>query len=358
MTSSTVLDYSFDQSPVTFLCEDDRRIYAFDLDSTLMFGDMVPDHVVKALRAIRYPIVIFSNQLGISKKKCTELQLRASIDTFALRTGLRPYVFMATADDKYRKPHVGMYQLFLRKYLAMHSRDVRAGPRCIRVTFCGDAAGRSGDFSDSDRKFAMNCGIDFVTPEVFFGMRERGDPLEKYVLSGYDPFMFTPTAPPLIVQRVCELVIMVGSPSSGKSSFAARHFAGYYRINQDTLKTRTKCLKEMARVAKYGTSIVVDNTNPSAAVRKLYIDIAKQFGYSCRCVYMNVDMALARHLGAFRVAQCGRSPERALPQVAYSAYTRGFEFPATKEGFDEVICAQFCPEPFTKKQLRAFSRRY
>ena len=40
--------------------------------------------------------------------------------------------------------------------------------------YCGDAAGRpktadhNKDFSDSDRKFAINVGIDFHTPEEFF----------------------------------------------------------------------------------------------------------------------------------------------------------------------------------------------
>lgn len=45
--------------------------------------------------------------------------------------------------------------------------------------YCGDAAGRpkSGsrkkDFSDGDRKFALNIGIDFKSPEMLFlGLKE------------------------------------------------------------------------------------------------------------------------------------------------------------------------------------------
>ena len=30
--------------------------------------------------------------------------------------------------------------------------------------FCGDAAGRMSDFADSDLKFAINVGLNFLTP--------------------------------------------------------------------------------------------------------------------------------------------------------------------------------------------------
>lgn len=46
--------------------------------------------------------------------------------------------------------------------------------------YCGDAAGRPAkgkrkkDFSDTDRKFAINIGIKFYTPEMYFlGENER-----------------------------------------------------------------------------------------------------------------------------------------------------------------------------------------
>lgn len=32
--------------------------------------------------------------------------------------------------------------------------------------YVGDAAGRSGDFAGTDRKWAMNVGLTFYTPEV------------------------------------------------------------------------------------------------------------------------------------------------------------------------------------------------
>jgi hypothetical protein len=34
--------------------------------------------------------------------------------------------------------------------------------------FVGDAAGRNGDFASTDRKWALNVGVKFYTPEVCY----------------------------------------------------------------------------------------------------------------------------------------------------------------------------------------------
>jgi hypothetical protein len=50
-------------------------------------------------------------------------------------------------------------------------------------------------------------------------------------------------APRRMAKRACpvEMVLLVGPPASGKSTVAARWFAGYVRVNRDTLKTHEKC---------------------------------------------------------------------------------------------------------------------
>jgi bifunctional polynucleotide phosphatase/kinase len=52
----------------------------------------------------------------------------------------------------------------------------------------------------------------------------------------------------------------------------------YSRVNRDTLKTKEKCVKVAEEEIKKGKSVVIDNTNPSQADRKLYLDIAKKHG--------------------------------------------------------------------------------
>ncbi|SCU90447.1 LAMI_0E02124g1_1 [Lachancea mirantina] len=58
-----------------------------------------------------------------------------------------------------RKPNSGMYDEF--------QKDMKCG---FDVKYyCGDAAGRAQDFSDSDKQYAAGLGIDFKTPEEVFG---------------------------------------------------------------------------------------------------------------------------------------------------------------------------------------------
>jgi broad-specificity NMP kinase len=56
-----------------------------------------------------------------------------------------------------------------------------------------------------------------------------------------------------------EVVVFVGSPGCGKSSVFKKQFApaGYVHVNQDTLKDKKKCAKEVERVISEGGRCVV-----------------------------------------------------------------------------------------------------
>jgi len=74
-------------------------------------------------------------------------------------------LFAATAKDGYRKPIPGMWSALEHIYLQDGVViDKKAS------FFVGDAAGRQysgnkSDFSSTDRKWALNVGIPFLTPE-------------------------------------------------------------------------------------------------------------------------------------------------------------------------------------------------
>ena len=95
----------------------------------------------------------------------------------------------------------------------------------------GWAPGKKKDFSDSDRKFAMNVEIDFKTPEEFF----LGAAPIPFVLSGCDPKTIKKDGPlyePVTAQLISknqEMVVMVGYPGSGKvNSFFSFFFFSFF----------------------------------------------------------------------------------------------------------------------------------
>ncbi|QEU63058.1 Tpp1 [Kluyveromyces lactis] len=63
--------------------------------------------------------------------------------------------------DNVRKPNRGMFDEFL--------KDSDEQSDSIELLFyCGDAAGRPNDFSDSDKEFAKLLGVPFKVPEEYF----------------------------------------------------------------------------------------------------------------------------------------------------------------------------------------------
>lgn len=130
----------------------------------------------------------------------------------------------------------------------------------------------------------------------------------------------TPTDTPLLLSsstsHKVELVVFVGYPCLGKSSFYRRHFQpiGYTHVNQDILKKREKCVQAVKESLRAGLSCVVgkppacslskpthlntDNTNRDFKTRKFYVDVARGLDVPIRCVPLILCLTDVNSIGS------------------------------------------------------------
>ena len=126
------------------------------------------------------------------------------------------------------------------------------------------------------------------------------------------------------------MVILIGLPASGKSTFYNRMFSKtHLRINLDMLKTRTreKALIDTCLLTK--TPFVVDNTNVKVADRKGYILLAKEHGFLVHGYYIASSVERCLAMNDLR--------QEKVPRVAILAKKKHFEYPSINEGFDSLF---------------------
>eukprot|EP00808_Paulinella_micropora_P023442 g48898.t1 len=343
------------------------RVIGFDMDSTLIepkSGKKFPEgrsdwkwwhpKVVPTLKqkhAEGYKLVIFSNQAGIGKKKVKPEHITGKILDLVQVLGFPVEAVFAGSNDHFRKPGTAMWDL----YVQQHNQGVPVDLQ--NSMYVGDAAGRpkdwkkgaKKDFGDSDRAFAANIGVPFMTPEMFF-LSEKAPPM---TWRSFDPASFLAkvekkSPPPQAFEGSSlakphpEMVIFVGFPACGKSSYATKKMSGYEWINRDTLKTPKKCLQGAEAALKAGKSVVVDNTSPTADARDPYIKLAKKYKAPVRCFRFTADKALCMHLNWVRVKQTKGAREH-IPDIAFNMFSSKLQEPQPSEGFSEICKVNFVP---------------
>jgi len=137
----------------------------------------------------------------------------------------------------------------------------------------------------------MNLKIPFYTPEEYF----LGDPPASFIIGAFNPLDYIPTptiqpstdtslnstetvsanTPPILPSikppESPDIVLFVGSPAAGKSTFFREYLSpmGYERINQDTLKTRDRCVSEATTLLEKNVLIAIGNPSPSPPWSKI-----------------------------------------------------------------------------------------
>jgi bifunctional polynucleotide phosphatase/kinase len=71
---------------------------------------------------------------------------------------------------------------------------------------------------------------------------------------------------------------MIGPPASGKSTRSKLQFPSHVYVNQDTLKTKQKCISTAREALSQKLNVVVDNTNSTSESRREWIRLADEHG--------------------------------------------------------------------------------
>jgi predicted kinase len=144
---------------------------------------------------------------------------------------------------------------------------------------------------------------------------------------------------------VPELVILVGLPGAGKTSFYGERFAAtHVHVSKDLLRNRRdKQARQLALIDDAlagGRSVVVDNVNATVADRAALIEAGRRHGATVSCYVLATDMGECLRRNRERLGR-----ER-VPNVAIAAAAKRYQPPAKSEGFDRLL------------EVRADARRF
>jgi predicted kinase len=155
------------------------------------------------------------------------------------------------------------------------------------------------------------------------------------------------------------VIVLVGPPGSGKTTWARRNGAGAIHVSQDDLidaitphgfehaygPIYAAAEDAIARTAlQHGHAVIVDRTNRTRAHRERWLRIAQEF--DCRAVAVEVKTSAALCRSRNRARESGRRlceerMERMLAAMEPVSRAEGFSAIYTADAALEEILAQF-----------------
>ncbi|KAL6693233.1 polynucleotide kinase 3 phosphatase domain-containing protein [Trichoderma pleuroticola] len=292
------------------------KVAAFDLNKTLIVSksgslhgkesdptdwqwlyESVPSKL-HALAHKDYKVIIVSNQgrlTGFDGREAPEaVPFKRKMELVMRELQIPVTLFVACANDIYRKPRPGLWSII---------PELTGNEGCridmVQSFVVGDAAGRKADFSDSDMHWAMNAGIKFYTPEMFF----RGETPEslghkfhpEWHLNGIE--CNEGGQVDVMWSLSTSMVVLVGLPGAGKTTFYHRVLRdrGFVRRDARSYSSRQTFILAVDEVVRQGIPVVIDDMNLDIESRSTWISIAAKHGITANAALFMSSTDLCLH---------------------------------------------------------------
>jgi predicted kinase len=133
-----------------------------------------------------------------------------------------------------------------------------------------------------------------------------------------------------------EIVVLIGLPGAGKTTFYRRYFAATHRhVSNDLWPNargrQSRLRREIVESLIAGQPVVVDNVNPGKADRRQVIELGRAHG--ARVVGYFFDVSTRESI-ARNAEREGRAK---VPNVAIFTMAKRLERPEVSEGFDQLF---------------------
>jgi predicted kinase len=129
------------------------------------------------------------------------------------------------------------------------------------------------------------------------------------------------------------MVILMGLPGSGKSTWGKQVYPHFELINGDELATESKVTAECERIMILQKSLLVDATNLTLNRRDPLLALGKKYGYIIYGMYFNIPVKTCLERIKRRVENGGNKVSR----VAVYTLNKKAVIPVESEGFTELL---------------------
>lgn len=157
-----------------------------------------------------------------------------------------------------------------------------------------------------------------------------------------------------------EIVLVMGYPAAGKSTWTVARFPAHRRINRDALGDATldQLLPLVEAALDHGESVVLDNTYATRESRAALLALGQRRGVPVRALWLDSSIEHAQYNAVERlvrkhgrlltpeeIKRAGRADPNTYPPAPLFRHRKIFEPPTTAEGFAAVEKVPFARGP-------------